>query len=67
MEPPATGSQVGAVKGLAGRGGDEVVVLLLRNCAAGSGEGGDENSGSLHFGGLDVAGSDCSRIGELVV
>lgn len=46
----AEGLQVLAVESLAGRGGDEVVVLLiLGESAAGAGDGGGENSGSLHF------------------
>lgn len=49
--PVATeGLQVLAVEGLAGCGGDQVVVLLvLGESAAGAGDGGGENGGSLHF------------------
>lgn len=46
----AEGLQVLAIERLAGCRGDEVVVLLiLGESAAGAGDGGGENGGSLHF------------------
>lgn len=53
MPVAAEGLQVLAVKRLARRGGDEVVVLLiLGESAAGAGKGGGEHGSSLHFGSL---------------